>query len=103
MSHAYTPLPVGDDLSSKQPGQTHTLEPPEPSGEDNGGYDGTEQERPSGHMRRLSTATSLGGFDYRDGLLPLMPSTAEVGDHADEKHVGVLRGKRLEHELSIMS
>lgn len=48
---------------------------------------------------RSSTITSLGGFDFRDGLLPLTLSgegaEAQAAVHDDEKHVGVLHGMAL--------
>ena len=44
---------------------------------------------------RASTLTSLGGFDFRDNLLPLTLSGEEIdGPHVkgDEKHIGLLHG-----------
>jgi hypothetical protein len=57
-------------------------------------------DRPSlSRAQRSSTITSLGGFDFRDGLLPLTLSGEgqEVGTEAqgEEKHVGLLHGMAL--------
>jgi hypothetical protein len=48
---------------------------------------------------RSDTITSLGGFDFRDGLLPLTLSgegqEAQATAHTEEKHVGMLHGMAL--------
>lgn len=49
---------------------------------------------------RSSTITSLGGFDFRDGLLPLTLSgngeeIGQIEGQGEEKHVGVLAGMAL--------
>jgi hypothetical protein len=49
---------------------------------------------PFGRTHRSSTITSLGGFDFREGLLPLTLSGEEVAEeHGEEKHVGMLHGR----------
>lgn len=56
--------------------------------------------RPSlSRAQRSSTITSLGGFEFRDGLLPLTLSgegqNVETITQGEEKHVGLLHGMAL--------
>jgi len=49
-------------------------------------------------LQRSSTVTSLGGFEFRDHLLPLTLSGEDDGGggregKGDEKHVGLLHGQ----------
>lgn len=54
-----------------------------------------DPDRPSlGRIHRSSTITSLGGFDFREGLLPLTLSGEDAAEHhGEEKHVGMLHGE----------
>ncbi|RSH93948.1 hypothetical protein EHS25_006601 [Saitozyma podzolica] len=56
-----------------------------------------DPDRPSlGRIHRSSTITSLGGFDFREGLLPLTLSGEDAAEHhGEEKHVGMLHAMGL--------
>ena len=53
---------------------------------------------PPGRPNRSDTISSLGGFEFRDGLLPLTPSGEDDGmggarnGKGEEKQVGLLQG-----------
>jgi hypothetical protein len=47
-----------------------------------------------GRHGRSDTVTSLGGFDFREAVLPLtLSGEEEHGAKGDEKHVGLLHGQ----------
>ena len=90
-SARHTPSPLSVDSPSKSLRALELADPDETTSH--------------GRVQRSNTITSLGGFDFRDSLLPLTLSGDDEGmgngrgGKGEEKHVGLAHGSHTSYAL----